>query len=219
MKTNIFVIASVVALFTARLALAQGTLYVSGIGQSATGSAGVGSDAWFSESFLTGPNPGGYLLNSIQVAVGQSPGSPAGLNVSIYNNSYPNYGINIGSLNGSDPNSNGIFSYTASGIVLSPSRYYCLIFTALTPVAQGLYSLPIIAGNAYATSDSWSMGGGSFLYSSVDGLDWRRSQTLNYFAVAINATAVPEPSSLCLLGMGGAAGLFFMRRKVSMIRS
>ncbi len=100
------------------MAQAQGTLYVSNLSQTPTGSASIGNDARIAQSIVTGTNPGGYSLNSIQLLMDTASGSPNGFTVSIYSslNGLPYQ--NLGNLVGSIPSSGGVFAYTASGLEL-----------------------------------------------------------------------------------------------------
>lgn len=105
---------------------AQGTLYLSNLGVPSGGSNAIGSDSWLAAPFLTGTNSGGYDLNSIQLLMDAASGSPSGFRVSLYsdNSSSGSPESSLGSLSGSDPASGGIFTYTTSGLSLSPSTWY-----------------------------------------------------------------------------------------------
>src|ERR1039457_5454895 len=64
---------------------AQGTItYLSNLGQASTGSRAVGSDLWLAESFLTGTNAGGYLLDSVQLGMTNASGNPSGFTLMLY---------------------------------------------------------------------------------------------------------------------------------------
>jgi hypothetical protein len=146
-KTRMFIAIILILSCFAQSIIAQGTLYVSNLGQSSTGGAVIGGDAWIAQSFITGTNSGGYDLNSIQLLVGAASGSPTGFSVSIFSslgNGAP--GGSLGSLNGSDPAASSAYTYTTSGIMLSPSSSYYVVATAATPVAQGDYAWSL-AGN------------------------------------------------------------------------
>jgi hypothetical protein len=195
-----------------QLAAAQGTLYASNLGQTPTGSAVIGSDRWIAQNFTTGIDPNGYNLDSIQLLMDGTSGSPSGFSVSIFSslgNGSP--GSSLGNLSGSDPASGGVFIYTASGIMLSPSSSYFVVVTAATPVSQGAYGWS--AANS-SGSTQWAID--AVYASSANGSSWTLINGKAAFQMAIYATAAPEPSCLCLLGVGGVvSALFFRNRRKS----
>jgi len=75
------VIVLVVALLTPQIVQAQGTIYLSNLGQPSAGSLAVGSDSWQAAIFTTGTNADGYVLNSIQLAMTDAFGTPNGFTV------------------------------------------------------------------------------------------------------------------------------------------
>jgi hypothetical protein len=52
----------VVGLLIQQVAQAQGTVYVSNLGQTITGVNSAGNNSWLAEMFFTGNNPGGYTI-------------------------------------------------------------------------------------------------------------------------------------------------------------
>lgn len=188
-------------LFAPSLMEAQGTVHVSNLDQTPTGSTAVGSDSWIAQSFVTGTNPGGYMLDSVQLLMNAASGSPSGFRVLIYSspgNGAP--GSGLGSLGGSDPGTGGLFTYAASGLSLSPSTFYFVAVTAETPVAQASYNWSSVA-NGFASGDEWSIK--VSYYSSADGSSWTWHPRENVFQLSINATPVPEPGALGLLALAG----------------
>lgn len=198
-------------LFASSFVQAQGTLYVSNLGQTSTSSASIGSDSWIGQQIYTGTNTDGYDLNSVQLLMDAASGSPSGFTVSIYSDSSDEPGSSLGSLSGSDPSAGGIFTYTASGITLSPATDYFIVLTAATPVAQGAYVWS--AANSSQGSDLWAID--NAYYSSSDGSSWMAYAPRgggDAPQMAIYATAVPEPSTLALAGLGLACLSFWLRR-------
>ena len=123
---------------------AQGTMYFSNLGAAPVGSAAIASDSWIAQTFITGTNGVGYVVNSVQLLMTLPSGSPSGIEVSIYTPDgdarlIPPQRI-IGSLVGSDPTSAGIYSFASSGITLSPSTWYFLVARATTPSATGSFN-------------------------------------------------------------------------------
>jgi len=176
----------------------QPTGYVSNLGQTSAGSEATGSDLWLAQTFITGINPQGYILNSVDLLMDASSGSPSGFGVSIYSSLNPNN--NLGSLNGLDPSAGGIFTYTASGLMLSPSTFYYVVVTAATPVEQGAYNWsventqPLLVG-----LEEWVVP--IITWRSTTGSGWNDERQYR-FQLAIDATAVPEPATLALGGLG-----------------
>jgi hypothetical protein len=204
-----------IALFTAKVAviqiLAQGTLYVSNLAQTPTGSSAVGSDSWIAQTLITGTNPGGYMLDSVQLLMNAASGNPSGFTVSLYSySSSTGPASNLGNLSGSDPSAGGIFTYTAADLMLSPSTSYCIVVTTTTPVTEGVYVWSIGSSPYYIGSESWEIY--DVNYNSTDGLSWTGHLRQRAFQMAIYAAAVPEPTTLALAALGLAA-LSFWRRK------
>ena len=85
-------------LLAARVASAQGTTtFLSNIGQPSSGSQTVGSDSWFAAGFVTGTDASGYLLDSIQLGMASSTGSPSGFTVMLYEDAGSPAGLSPGS--------------------------------------------------------------------------------------------------------------------------
>ena len=214
------IIASVFGLLAPHTAQGQGTLYVSSLDLTSSGSASVGSDSWLATDIRTGTNASGYLLNSVQLALTDASGTPSGFTAMIYNINplieVPVPGSSLGTLNGSlDPVAGGVYTYSpASSLTLSPSTVYYIVLTAGTAVANGAYEWSF--ANTFAPTISGGWIGGRILLSSSVGLNWEPvPSALPQFAIYATP-AVPEPSILGLLALGG----FFLvrhRRKAKAI--
>jgi hypothetical protein len=75
----------VVGLLSPQIATAQGsTAFLSNLAQPSSGSVAVGSNSWIAATFFTGGNSGGYLLNSVQLAMNDPSGGPGAFTVMIY---------------------------------------------------------------------------------------------------------------------------------------
>ena len=199
------------------MAEAQGTMFVSNLGQTPTDSALIGSNSWISQTFITGVNPDGYTLNSVQLLLNSASGDPNKFNVMVYAktgdpSSLHNPGdspIFLDGLNGpTDPLNGGVFTYTSSGLTLSPSTYYFIVATASSDMAQGAYVWSAV--NSLTHANGWTIDNNYF--SSSDGLSWSWHARGDVFQMAINATAIPEPATCALLGVG-LATLSLWRRK------
>ena len=199
-------------LFAVPPAPAQGTLSVSNLGQTPVGKAAIGNNSWIAQEFFTGTNSGGYTLNSIQLLMDASSGSPSGFAVSIYSGLFTgppesSLGNLVGSLN---PTAGGLFSYTNSGITLSPGSSYFVVVTAATPVAQGAYFWSAGPMGDTFGDDRWTIG--HLYFTSTDGLNWSHFRD-QYFQMAIYSTALPEPSASWLLLLGSGVLAYTRIRK------
>ena len=156
------ILAFALAVLSPQIAQAQGPLYVSSLGLTSSGSSSVGSDSWLATDLWTGPNAGGYLLNSVQLALGDASGNPSGFTAMIYNvnphivtSAVP--GSSLDTLNGSlDPVAAGIYTYSpASSLTLSPSTMYFIVLTAGTAVANGAYAWSHAGTYSYNPRGGW----------------------------------------------------------------
>ena len=217
MKNNlilaILVFAS--ALWSPQIAQAQGTVYVSNLGLPSAGSVSVGNNSWLATDFETGTNAGGYLLNSVQLALTDATGNPSGFSAMIYDVNPKSIagaepGSSVCALNGSlDPVGAGIYTYSpASSLMLSPSTEYFIVLTAGTAVADGAYQWSVTSTDAPTLSGGWN--GAHIPLSSSDGVNWGPFAS-TYAQFAISGTPVPEPSTLGLLALGGC--LLVWRRR------
>lgn len=144
MKKTIIIFA--LGLLAQQITRAQGTVYLSNLGQGFGSDIGVGSNSWLTSSFQTGPSAGGYALNSLQLEMGNAFGNPSGFTALIYAaNAGLNPGSMIGTLSGpSDPATDGIYTYTdEANITLMPNSFYYIVLTAETPFVSGAVVSPI----------------------------------------------------------------------------
>ena len=184
---------------------AQGTTFLSNLEQPSTGSDAVASDSWLAIAFGSGNNAGGYTLNSVQLGMTDASGNPNNLMVTLYQH-YNGANLltsNLGSLNGSsDPATGGVYVFSpASNLTLSANAFYLVVLTAGTAVVNGAYELSLAGASFYNPSGGWTVGDMGPLFSSLNGSSWNLISGNPQFS--INATAVPEPSTLGLLTLGG----------------
>ena len=199
-------------LLAAPTAHSQGMVYISSLGQPSSGSMAVGSDSWQADMFGTGNNPGGYALDSIQLAMTPATGDPSGFTVMIYlangGLGAPAPGSYLETLTGStDPVTAGVFTYNSSGFTLSPSTPYFIVLTAGTSVANGALAWSLENTSPPVSSGGWP--GDYYPVTSSNGLSWNNFGGDPQFAVT--ATAVPEPDTFVLMGLPGV--LFFVWRR------
>jgi hypothetical protein len=201
-KLTIGIIVLAVGLLAPQIISAQGTVYLSNLSQSSTGSLPVGSDSWYAALFFTGNNADGYALNSIQLEMTDASGNPDGFTAMIYSiNPFAFIpGNNLDTLNGSlNPLTADTYTYIpTSNLTLLPNKYYLIVLTSGTAVVNGAYNWSLAGANSYNPSDGWNTGA---IATSSNGSSWS-GFVADYPQFAINATAVPEPTGLGLLALG-----------------
>src|ERR1035441_2988915 len=213
------VLALALGMLSPQIIQAQGTTYLSNLDQSSVGSLVVGSDSWLAAAFMTGANAGGYVLDSVQLALADASGNPTGFTAMIYAPSYPPGGVLPGSILGTltgslNPVTSGIYTYTpAANLTLSQSTPYFIVLTAGTAIANGAYDWSLAGANSHNSSGGWLAPG--FVWTSSNGSSWPPLPP-GYPQFAINATGVPEPGLLSLLALGGIF-LVWHRRKAKVV--
>ena len=196
--------------------LAQGQMVLSNLGEPPSGFVAVGADSLIATPFFTGNDTRGYFLHSIQLLMSDPTGSPNNFSLSIHRSARAGGpGTLVGQLTGPAPSAAGVFSYTpASNVALSPLTFYWLQVSGDTPVALGSFSFSVTSSSSFESAQGWLPGTG-YDYSA-DGISWN-VESNNRLQFAINATVVPEPSGLAILGL---AGLWFassiLKRRVSL---
>ena len=193
-------------------AKAQGTTFFSNLGPVGN-VTDVASDCWRAASFVTGTDTGGYQLNSIQLKMSSSVGSPSGFAVRLYSASGVLPGETLGDLVGLSPQTGGVYTYGTSSLSLSPATKYFIVLTSETTLASGSFQWSVGISSEFSASNGWFTDG-SYL-QSPNGLNWSGYRP-NPFQFAIDATAVPEPSTLALFCFSSltVGALLFRRAKV-----
>ncbi len=207
--TTLFLTA-ILGVFAPRNASAQGTLFLSNLGETSFNGIVAASDQWLAMQFTTGTTPAGYNLDSVGFLSGGTLGSPSGFSLSIYTDNSGKPGSSLAALSGSaNPSAlSSIYSYTASGVTLSSLTPYWVVAKAATPKATGGYAWAITSSTNYFSDDGWSTV--TLSAGSADaGSSWVPTGGIYQFSV--EATAVPEPQTFALLGLGLSA--FLLRRR------
>jgi hypothetical protein len=100
----------------------------------------------------------------------------------------------------------GIYTYTPAATITLPIRGpYDIVLTAGTAVGNGAYEWSAAGMNSYNPSGGWSsLGAVAGVWTSSNGalFPWIHNGSA-FPQFAINATTVPEPSTLGLLVVGG----------------
>ena len=203
----------VLGLLSPQTTRAQGITYLSNLGQASSGQLAVASNSWTAGDFRTGDNPNGYSLDFIRLSMADALANPSGFTATVYSATgtfgiYP--GSSLATLSGSlNPVTAGIFSYTpVENLTLSPATRYFIVLTAETGVLDGAYQWDFTNTSISNPGDDWLL---SIAAASSDGSSWDYlSGAFPQFA--INATPIPEPGVLSLLGLS-ALGSLWHRRK------
>jgi hypothetical protein len=199
------IIGPAVSLLFTQAAEAQGTLYLSSLSETPTGTASAGSNSWLAAGFGTGNNAGGYVLNSIQLGMADASGNPNGFTVTICPGVEDpvDVGSSIGTLTGSaNPATAGTYTYSSiSGLSLTPSTAYYIVITAGTAIANGAYNWN---ESAYPPGvNNWGGVNNGLLVSGNGGSRWSATPYLGIAQFAIFATPAPEPGLIGLFALGG----------------
>ena len=207
-----------VALLAQQVTRAQGTItYLSNLGLPSAGSEMVASDSWQATLFVTGNNAGGYLVDSVQLAMANATGTPSGFEATIcvVNPNDPagaEPGNSLGAFNGSlNPSTAGDYTYTpVSDVTLSPDTDYFIVLTAGTGLVTGAYEWSQTGTYSYNPTGGWESVGN--IVSSGNGSSWTPVPDTDA-QFAISATAIPEPSLCSLLLLGGGLIIYVRKQK------
>ena len=208
-----------VSTFFLTLQSTQAAVYISNLGETSLGAYSFSQNGpngpenlWFAQRFYTGTALGGYNLDSIELSL-DGTGSPAGsVVVYLYGSTPSAPGAPEQTVNSVNPTVSGTYTFTASGIILSPSTYYYIVATTTADPATDPYAWNQSSTYNFTSTDNWSIPQ-NHQCVSTDGSHWIYSFiSANPLQFAVNATAVPEPGILSLTGIGLALA-FFRRRK------
>jgi hypothetical protein len=176
----------------------------------------IGAGDAVAQSFETGPNAGGYSINSVSLALENAQGSPnQPITVSIYDSvgDLPGSEIFNGLLSGpASPTTSGLYSYSPSvTLTLDANTTYWI--TATSTSSPGAYIWSYTSSVSYTAADGWSIPGtadsaNTYALSSDNASTWFHSGSGSPSLFSIDATpvAAPEPAILQIMG----AGLFCM---------
>ena len=190
---------------------------LSNLDQPSVGSLAVGSNSWVAGVFIVGQNPGGYVLNSVELAMSNASGNPSGLQVMIYSAGGGGYtpANYIGTLNGSlDPVTAGEYTFTPSApITFLSNGGYAIVLTSGTAIADGAYEWSYGGANSYNPTGGWLTlpDGVAGAWTSSNGSlpSWVNNGSA-FPQFAVEATPVPEPGLLSFFFLGG---LHFVSRR------
>lgn len=113
-----------------------------------------------SQKFRTGPNLGGYTLDSVIVSFGAKAGSPGDIRVYITADDGGSPGEIVGVLNGNNPDAAGLYAFVSDdGIPLTADADYHVVFDVAEPVPGNAYRLTFTGSDAEDAGSAlgWSM--------------------------------------------------------------
>jgi len=182
---------------------ARATTYLSNTGTPFEGT-GVGTN-WIAQSFETGTNSGGYILNSITTSMMGIDGSPTGFALSVFSRKgvFPSSSLEV--LTGSsDPSVYGAqYTYTSTGLLLQPSTIYWLVASATTPY----YFWPATHAQDYTSPDGWFLDTTNFSRAMFDPVKhtWSLNSATTYGTLdfILDATAIHPEFSVTAISREG----------------
>jgi hypothetical protein len=216
---NSAVLSAVLGLFVAA-GTGRAAVVLSNLGQTAEGYDYVtgpdSAEVSHAVQFTTGPNVGGYSLDSVRISIRNVSGTTVAngnFTLSIYNNSGTTPGSVRALLSGpSDPSASGLHVYAASSVSLSALTTYWVVARVTAGDSTYLWNfanstatdLPDMGWTLSSTyADSFTAGVAPWILGSG-----------NPDMLEINATAVPEPAEYAsIAGIAGMLVAGWMRRR------
>lgn len=215
MKNTLHALSGFSLLFSS-VCSSQGATVVSNLDEATNGTQNIEDPQAI--RFTTGPGPG-WTIDAITVRMNKTGSASENLAVDIREevNGFP---TNINSGQGFELNfsSTGTIDLTFSNIRLSngdratldPNTPYWLVFAGPDGSGGGPASTTSWAFTDSADQTGWSIDHQRLQEPGGPGSGWNVAGTNSAYLFSIEATAIPEPSSLALLGL---CGLGLLRRR------
>lgn len=207
-----FLLAVAVSLVTSGNAISA--IFLDNLSQPHQYDAAVSYETWVASRFVTNGAAPAFELNSLTLGRIYSAASGGNFLVSIYSTGgttgSETVGSWIGTLSGnSSPDTQGQYTYTASGITLQANTSYWMV-TAVTS-GSAIYQVSYIYDTT--VSGGWTIPtNNTYAWSTEGGAAWNIYGGYWPYRYKIEATPIPEPGLLLLVPMGFGV-LFLVRRK------
>jgi hypothetical protein len=164
--------------------------------------------------FTTGSNPAGYGLNSVTMGFTSAVNEPAAtFRLDLFSEAGGVPDSAIVQLSGSNSPISGLFTYTGSTI-LGPNTEYFLVSSAPQPLSSfQVFRHSSTSDDGETSPDGWTIGDSNFwCYTYLEVGPWTEASDGQQFRFSVDATPVPEPATLVLLGMGAIGCVMLGRR-------
>jgi hypothetical protein len=205
---RIRILPSLRALFLTALAgsaaSSQAGTVVSNLGEGETASPFVNGSVWNATSFTTDVLT--YTLNSLTLRLSFFDFGGGTVTPRIFTNgSGAPSGVALEVFSSQTVNGSGNFTFASTGLTLDPNTTYWIALQG------GGFDASLWASTSSpAQTGGWTIGD-TMLHSTDSGSSWPTTYGFSG-QFSVDATPVPEPRSVLLLGMGAMAGLTFLRR-------
>jgi fibronectin type 3 domain-containing protein len=172
--------------------LPRSRIYASNLQQGYAGQSSVYSNQWIASQFSIGNHLGGYILDSVTVPLASSSANSP-LVLAIYNDANNRPGTELRVLNAtSNPGAPGLYTYTASNLVLTPYyKKYWIVASSTNSYGYYTWNYPPYF-SAYTAMDQWSIQRLQIASSTDEGATWSPAFTGQPGSFAIKATPVSQ---------------------------
>jgi hypothetical protein len=191
-----FILAIFLAILSSRFCSAQGSPnYLDNTGELIKTNTGL--FGLLGMQFQAGTNAGGYVLNGLQLLFADAEGdpSPPKFRVILLADYFNSYGMELAHLQTTaNPTNAGLYYFSPDRLVeLQAGTNYWLLMFLYGGTSLGSYQWSFTETAHFASVDGWSITG-----NTLPGQP-------GFPMFSINATAIPEPSTLALLAAALAA--------------
>jgi hypothetical protein len=204
LKQIITIIGCMAGMFAPQLTSAQGRVtFLDNTGQTVAGNNGVGlggAGSRIDVQFQTGTNAGGYTLNSISFLMANANNNTGAAQIGVLADEY-GASLFLPFIASPGPTNAGLYTYLVPSVTLAANTDYWLMFNNK---GIGPFQWSYASTTAAATVDGWSITGNTGPVGTTP---------VGIPMFAINATAVPEPSSVALLVIGTLVVLSWTRQR------